>query len=119
MPVIIPPSRDRLGESVVEAEAAGATADTMRIVRLRGGVVGLEVTQEVYDTWAGKHPDEAGEQPAPDDAAPADTADDNTAADDETGDDTPEPDDDEPDGDATSSGTTRTRKRASGTTRRH
>lgn len=53
MPVIVPPSRNQLGEVIAELEALGGIAkQTFRITRTRTGVAVLDVSDDLYDKWS-------------------------------------------------------------------
>lgn len=52
MPVIVPPSRNQLGEVIAELESLGGVAkQDFRITRTRTGVAVLEVSDDLYGKW--------------------------------------------------------------------
>lgn len=52
MPTIVPPSRNQLGEVIVELESLGGKAkEDFRISRTRTGEAVLEVSDELYGKW--------------------------------------------------------------------
>lgn len=84
MPIIVPPSRNEVGDVIVELEALGGKAkQDFRMTRNRSNEVVLEVSDELYGKWdsgktkrVGRKADESdGETDAESDAENDDTAD--------------------------------------------
>lgn len=74
MPIIVPPSRDELGDVIAELESLGGQAKTdFRISYTRDGQTVLDVSDELYDKWeSSKDKDSSGRKKTTAKAADAD-----------------------------------------------
>jgi hypothetical protein len=70
MPIIVPPSRNQLGEAIAELTALGGIVKQDFRLTFSGADAVLEVSDDLYKKWKKKNPAEAKESEARESSTP-------------------------------------------------